>query len=49
MIFVLVMLLNIVFDFAGNPIVLGNINIIGTVIYALFTVMLMNALAKKPE
>ena len=49
-VFVLVLLTNVLFDVVGNPIVLGNINIIGLVIYLVYTYMLINALfANKPE
>ena len=47
-IFVLALLLNVLFDFIGDPIVLGNINIISVVIYFVYGYMLMNSLLK-PE
>ena len=42
-VFALVLLLNVLFDFNGNPVALGNINVVGTVLYILFVVMLMNS------
>ena len=43
-IFILVLITNVLFDTVGNPIVLGNINIIGLVIYSVYSYMLINAL-----
>lgn len=48
-IFVLALLADILFDFAGVPNALGNLDIIMTVIYILFVSMLMNALSKREE
>ena len=45
-IFVLVLLLNLLFAPTGDAIVLGNLDLVGTVIYAIYTVMLLNALKK---
>ena len=46
-IFVLALLLDVLFSTEGLPIVLGNINIIGVVTYAVYIFMLFNSL--KPE
>ena len=43
-IFVIGLVTNILFDYIGNPIVLGNLNIILLVIYAVYTYMLINSL-----
>ncbi len=43
--FVLALLLNLLFDLAGNPIVLGNFNIIAFVIYFIYTNMLLSSLS----
>ena len=48
-IFVLALLADTLFDFAGVPNALGNLDIIMTVIYILFVSMLMNALSKREE
>ena len=47
-IFVLALLINILFDYIGDPNSLGEINIIGLVIYSIYSYMLVNAL-KAPE
>ena len=47
-VFILALLLNVLFAFNGDPIVLGNINIISVVIYFVYGYMLMNSLLK-PE
>lgn len=46
-VFVLALLLNVLFEFDGNPIVLGDINIISVVIYFVYGYMLMNSLIKQ--
>ena len=48
-IFILALLLDIIFDSTGLPIVLGNINIIGLVIYLVYTYMLFNSFAKDTQ
>ena len=51
-IFVLVLLLNLLFDSSGDPINLGALNVLLLVIYALFAFMLFNSLPKpngKPQ
>lgn len=48
-IFVLALLLNLLFDSLGNPIVLGNFNIIACVIYVLYTNMLFSSLSFDKE
>ena len=47
--FVLTMLLNVVFSEIGAPIALGGINIVGTVIYVVYTGILFNSLEKAKE
>lgn len=46
-IFGLVLLMNIVFDGAGNPIILGNIDILLVVIYALYAFMMFSSLKEE--
>ena len=46
LIFILVLLLNVLFDVAGNPVVLGNVDIIGLVLYALYVVILVGSFSK---
>lgn len=48
-IFVLVLLLNMLFDVMGSPIAVGDINIVGLVIYLIYSYMLMNSLMEKNE
>ena len=48
-IFVLAMLLNVLFDIAGNPVALGFIDVLAVVIYALFAYMLFLSLPRKEK
>ena len=48
-IFALALLLNVLFDASGATTVLGNISIVGVVLYALFIIYLFNALNKAEE
>ena len=48
-IFILALLLDVTFNSTGAPIVLGSINIIGLVIYLVYTYMLFNSFAKDAQ
>ena len=47
--FILALALNLVFDFTGDPIVLGNITVVELIIDALYSYMLINALKKEAK
>lgn len=48
-IFVLALLLNVLFDVVGDPISLGNISVIGVIIYLIYAYMLFNSFEKPKE
>ena len=48
-IFALILLLNILFDVFGNPISLGNINVVTSIAYISFDILLFTAISTKIE
>ena len=47
LIFVLVLLLNVLFDGLGDPVVLGNISIVGLVLYFFYCLILITPFNKE--